>query len=357
MAMERMVIPAIIAVGHILALVVLAGTVLAAGGGLWGLYVATTIAGLLRAGVYWVALLRFNVRPKFPVDWEIARALVINGAPIAVTSFLSLAYMHSDKILTTRYLGESATGQLTAGFTIVFGVIELLSTTVLVAVFPMMSRAHGSGARPMFEFMIMKLAFFNLILSLPLAIYTSLLAVPLSRWLFGADYTLTADVLQVLIWFTVVTMVANVFSQALLIENRQRRILAIRSLALMFNIALLRILLPQIGVAGAAVASLIAEILVLSLMAYSFTFPAEWWRRMFHPLWRLALAGAVLAAVVLVVRGVHPILAGAVGVPIYMALVFFSGMLAKDDWDLIYRLAIAMPGGVVIRRYWKRGLG
>ena len=34
------------------------------------------------------------------------------------------------------------------------GVIELLSTTVLVAVFPLMSRAHGAGQKTMFEFML-----------------------------------------------------------------------------------------------------------------------------------------------------------------------------------------------------------
>jgi O-antigen/teichoic acid export membrane protein len=235
-------------------------------------------------------------------------------------------------------------------------VIELLSTTVLVAVFPMMSRAHGSGMRAMFDFMIEKLAFFNLMVSLPIAVFTSLLAVPLSALLFGAEFTRTADVLQVLIWFTVVTMVANVFSQALIIENRQRRVLAIRSFALAINIALLIALLPQIGVRGAAVASLTAEIVALVMIMRSFTFPADWWSRVIGHLWRLALAGAILAAVVIVAREAHPILAGIIGAPVYVALVVFSGAIARDDWDLIYRLAVAMPGGAVIGRYWKREL-
>jgi O-antigen/teichoic acid export membrane protein len=356
LAQERMVIPALISAAHVTALVIVAGAALAAGAGLWGLYIAALIVGLLRAGAYWIALLRTGVRPAFPVDRALARALLVNGAPIAVTSFLGMAYQHSDKLVTTKLLGEAATGQLTAGFIIVFGVIELLSTTVLVAVFPMMSRAHGSGMRAMFDFMIEKLAFFNLMVSLPIAVFTSLLAVPLSALLFGAEFTRTADVLQVLIWFMVVTMVANVFSQALIIENRQRRILAIRSFALAINIALLIALLPQIGVRGAAVASLTAEIVALVMIMRSFTFPADWWSRVIGHLWRLALAGAILAAVVIVAREAHPILAGIIGAPVYVALVVFSGAIARDDWDLIYRLAVAMPGGAVIGRYWKREL-
>ncbi len=356
LAMERMVIPAVISAGHITLLVILAGVALAVGGGLWGLYVATLIAGLVRAAVYWIVLLRFKVRPEFPVDRNIARILVINGAPIAITSFLALAYTHADKLLTTALIGTDSTGQLTAGFVIVFGVIELLSTTILVAVYPVMSRIYASGQRELFELMIEKVSFFNLILSLPVGIYTSLLAVPLAAWLFGAGYTRTASVLQILIWYTVVTMVANVFSQALLVKNRQRRILAIRSGTLVLNIALNLALLKPIGVQGAAVASLIAESVALALLVRSFVFPADWWARVIRHLWRLALAGIVLASVVFVTREVHLILSILIGVPVYAALVLFSGALARDDWDLIYRLALAMPGGSVIGRYWKREL-
>ena len=356
LAMERMVIPAIISAGHILTLVTLAGIIMAAGGGLWGLYVATTIAGLLRAAVYWAVLLRFKVRPTFPLDWEIARSLMINGAPIAATSFLSLAYMHSDKLITTALIGEESTGQLMAGFVIVFGVVELLSVTVMVAVFPLMSRTFGSGELEMFDFMIEKLSFFNLILSLPLAVYTSLLAVPLSTWIFGADYTRTADVLQVLIWYTVVTMVGNVFSKAMLIQNRQTRLLLIRTGGLFINIALNIVLLPTIGIPGAAVATLIAESVILVLIVRSFAFPAEWWTRVTGHLWRLALISMILAGIVFVLREIHPIVAALIGVPVYGVLVIVSGTIAQDDWDLIYRMVMAMPGGHVVGRYWKREL-
>jgi O-antigen/teichoic acid export membrane protein len=356
LAMERMVIPAIIATGHITLLVILAGIVLAAGRGLWALYTVTLIAGLARAAAYWLVLMRFHIRPDFPVDRAIMRSLVINGAPIAVTSFLSLAYTHADKIITTALIGEKSTGQLTAGFVIMFGVIELLSVTIMVAVFPLMSRTYASGQHEMFDFMIEKLSFFNLILSLPIGIFTSLLAVPLSAWLFGAGYTKTADVLQISIWFTVVTMVGNVFSKALLIQNRQTRLMVARAGGLMINIALAIILLPLIGVSGAALAMFIAETVILVMLVRAFTFPPDWWARVKRHLWRLAAAGLVMAGVVLVLREAHPVLAALAGGPVYLVSLRIFGVIGQDDWDLLYRLAIAMPGGAIIGRYWKRKL-
>jgi hypothetical protein len=72
--------------------------------------------------------------------------------------------------------------------------------------------------------------------------------------------------------------------------------------------------------------------------------------------WRLGLAALGLAGVVLLLRGIHPLLAAVIGLPVYVLLLFGSGAIARDDWDLIYRLATAMPGGAVIGRYWKRQL-
>lgn len=356
LAKERMVIPAIIAAGHIALLMGLAALFLAAGGGLWGLYTATLIAGLLRSGVYWVMLLRTGTRPDFPLDRAVARGLLINGAPLAITSFLALAYNHTDKLITTAVLGAEGTGQLTAGFVVVYGVIEMLSTTVLVAVFPMMSRTYASGLQAMFDFMLEKLSFFNLTLSLPIALYTTLLAVPLSAWVFGAEFTRTADVLQVLIWYTVLTMVFNVFAKALLVQNRQRRLLAIRVTGLILNIVLNLVLLPVMGVTGAAVATLIAEGVALVLVLRAFDLDAAWWQRMTSHVWRLGVAGLALGAVLWLLRDVHPLLAAAAGAPVYVGLVLVSGAIASDDWDLIYRLATAMPGGAWVGRYWKREL-
>jgi O-antigen/teichoic acid export membrane protein len=273
-----------------------------------------------------------------------------------VTSFLALAYQHADKLLTTALIGAEGTGQLTAGFVIVFGVIELLSTTVLVAVFPLMSRTYAGGQQRLFEVMLEKLAFLNLTVSLPVAIFTSLLAVPLAAWVFGAEFTRTADVLRILIWYTVVAMISAVFAKALLVQNRQRRLMAIRVSGLLLNIVLLLVLLPALEVPGAAVATLIAEALILVAVVRSFHFPADWWARMVNHLWRLALVGAATAIIVLALRGVHPLLAALVGAPAYGVLLLLSGAFARDDWDLIYRLATAMPGGALIGRWWRREL-
>jgi hypothetical protein len=49
-----------------------------------------------------------------------------------------------------------------------------------------------------------------------------------------------------------------------------------------------------------------------------------------------------------------PLLGMAAGGIAYLGAVLALRILQPDDWDLLYRLAAALPGGVIIRRVWRR---
>jgi O-antigen/teichoic acid export membrane protein len=354
LAQERMLASSLVTIGHIILLISLAGLALLAGWDLVGVYFATILAGLGRAAALWVLVLRRGVRPQLPFDASIAMPLLRNGAPLALAAFLALAYQHADKLMTTRFIGSSQTGYLTAAFVIVFGIIELLSTTVLIATYPMMSRYYQDGQGDVFGFMVEKLAFFTLLVSVPIALVLSIFAPEITVPLFGPNFAPTADVLRILIWYTVVAMTANVFARGLVVQNRQRSLLAVRATGLALNILLNALLIPRVGIIGAACASLAAELLVLSVLLHYFK--ASGWDlgRMQPRLLRLLLLSGAVAAGMLLLGRVQPLL-GLVGGPLlYAGGVSAGWVLAADDWDLIYRLVAAMPGGKLIRRFWKR---
>jgi O-antigen/teichoic acid export membrane protein len=156
LAQEKMLASSVVSVVHIIVLIALAAGVLLAGQGLQGLYIATLTAGALRALALWGLVIRSGVRPVWPLNTSIAGALLLNGAPLALSSFLMLAYQHADKLMTTRFIGSTQTGYLTAAFVVIFGVIELLSTTILTAIYPMMSRYHADGQGETFGFIVEK---------------------------------------------------------------------------------------------------------------------------------------------------------------------------------------------------------
>ena len=351
LARERMVIASALGVGYIAVLMMVAGLALALGAGLMGVYAATIGAGLLRSAAYWWAIRREGVRLEGPFDRDIARALLTGGAPLALSAFLALAYQHADKLMTTRFIGDTAqTGYLTAAFIIIFGVVELLNTTVLTATYPLMARAHGQGEA--LGFMVEKLAFFTLVIGLALALGVTLFAPALIGPLFGASYAPTADALRVLIWYAAANMAGNIFAQALIAQDRGRLLLGVRAAGLTLNIILNALLIPRIGIVGAALASLGAELLTLAALTAAFHAEGWSWRRLAPRLgWLIALLALTGAAMI----GIgHPIPAAIVGALIYALGLARGPVFAATDWDLLYRLVAAMPGGTLIRRWWKR---
>ncbi len=356
-ARERMVWTSTVDVAHIVLRVALAGLALAAGWGLTGIYLATIGTGLLRSLALIGLNLRTGIRPRWPLDRSLALPLLLNSAPLALTGFLSLAYQHADKLMTTGIIGETSTGYLGPAFIINFGVIEILSTTVLVAVYPMMARYYGNGRDGTFGFMVEKLSLFMLAASLPIAITISIFAEPITLLLFSEQFAPTAGVLAILIWYTALTMVGNVFAKALLIQNRQRLLLIIRSASLLLNVALNAVLLVTYrDPRGAAIASVLAEILFL--LAIVWAFRAEGWslrRRTGATLRLIALAGLV-AALMIALGGINVLLGGFVGLAVYTLGLLWGPILGEDDWDLMYRLAMAMPGGAMLGRWWQRDI-
>lgn len=354
-AREAMLKTSVVEIVHIIIRIGLSLLALLLGWGLLGVYIAAMISGLGRTLVLVYLNWQLGVRPQFPIDREIMMPLLINSAPLALAAFLSLAYQHADKLMTTGILGEAGTGYLTVAFVINFGVIELFSTTILVAMYPLMSRYYGDGKGAMFGFMVEKLSLYMFMISLPMALVISIFASDLTTPLFGQDFAPTAGILSILIWYTMITMIGNVFSKGMLIQNRQRLLLIFRGLGLILNIILNTILLfswrdPR----GAAVASIMAEVLVVFLMIWNFRAVGWQWRKVMPGVSRLLLIGAVVGLLMLAVRDTNALVGIIGGLSLYTAGILFGNVLSPDDWDLLYRIVSTMPGGTLILRYWRR---
>ena len=352
---ERMVVTSATEIAHIGLRIGLALWALSAGWGLLGVYAAAVASGLLRSAALAGLNLRAGIRPQFPLDRDLLRLLLVNSAPIAMTSLLTLAYQHMDKLLTTGILGERVTGYLVVAFVINYGVIELVSVSALVAAYPLLSRVYDDGRNPVFGFLIEKLALYKLLAGLPLALGISVLAEAIILPLLGETYASSADILRLLIWFTALTMFANVIMQGLLVQNRQRLLLVIRGVSLALNVALSAILLSSWrDPRGAVIASIVGELLVVALLLASFR--AAGWQP-----WQLASKGARIGLALLPMGLVMlalresllavPVLAG---VAVYGAGVLLVRALDVEDWDMLYRLMAALPGGSRLRRVWKR---
>lgn len=347
LARERMTITASVEIVHIVARVGLAWVALQLGLGLLGVYGVTLLAGIGRSGALSYAHWRAGLRPLFPLQREIVLPLLRDSAPLALSAFLTLAYQHADKLMTTAFLGERNTGYLAPAFIINFGMTELISTTILVAVYPVLSRYYyDSALRELFGRITETLARVMLMVSLPIVLGLSVFSLPIVLAIYNENYRPTAGVLSILVWYTLIMMVGNVFAKSLLIQNRQRTTLWIRGVSLLINVTmnaffLIRTQDPR----GTAVASVLAETFALGAMLWHFRSVGFLWGRFFARIVRTLGAGAVMAAVMLAIGSGQWGLALVAGGISYGVALLGLGAVTRQDWDIMEKFLGALPFG------------
>lgn len=355
-AQEKMIVTSAMEVVHVVLRVGLAGFALWAGWGLLGVYIATIISGTLRSSILWIIHYTQNLRLDWAIDWRIIGIpMIIDMLPLSAGAVLSLGYDHADKLMMTGIIGVTNTGYLQPAFLIHFGVIELFSTAILVAMYPLMAKYHSANDNDTFGFIVEKLMRFMLMLVLPITIGLTIFADDVIQLIFSAEYLPTIPILRVYIWYTMLTLVSNVFARALLIQNRQRYTLLVTAAALSLNIVVNYILLTQTGKPiGAAIASVAAQALALILLAQTFRANGFNPSSMLPGFIRLAIVAAITSAVMILAGQIFWIIGLIAGGLVYLAGILFGRVLSDADWDLVYRLTAAMPGGHFIRRYWQR---
>lgn len=355
-AQQKMVVTSAMEVAHVLLRLGLAGFALWAGWGLLGVYLATLISGAFRSSILWIIHRKQNLRLDWAIDWRLLGIpMIIDMLPLSAGAVLSLGYDHADKLMMTSFLGKTYTGYLQPAFMIHFGVIELFSTAILVAMYPLLAKYYSANDNETFGFMVEKLVRFMFMLALPVVIGLTIFADDVIQLIYIDEYLPTIPILRVYVWYTILTLVSNIFARALLIQNRQRYILVVTGAALSLNIVVNYVLLTQTGEPiGAAIASVVAQALALILLARTFRAKGFNPSSMIPGFFRLALV-SVIATVVMIVAGeifwIVGLIAGGI---FYLAGILFGRVLSDDDWDLVYRLTAAMPGGDFIRRYWQR---
>ncbi len=341
LAQEKLRHTALVSVLHIAALVTLGGGALWLGYGLRGVYLGSIAASALRALALNAFVWRSGARPaRFP--FTTARRLFVSAAPIGLNGLLALGVTQVDKQITARYLGAESAGHLFAAALLILGVIELLGTPQLTALFPLHARLQGNARAPQLP---ERMSYFMLLWTVPLAIAISAYAPALTRLLFRAEgFEQSGPILAILIWYAALAITSDIFAQVLMMQNWQRRLLFIRAASLSLNIALNVALLTQWrDVRGVAIASVCAEAFVLTALVWQLRHYGIRWRRLARRVGRLGMAAIAVAALFWLLRDGRAWLGVPLAVGGYALALWRGGLLNDEDRELLTILWRMLP--------------
>lgn len=271
-AHERMGLPAAIGVATSILNVILGVGALLLGWGIVGLSVAALVASCLTALPFWRILrrdfptLRVALAPPLllRLDRPVALSLLRAGWPLMLNALLVGLFFRIDGFIIQPVLGEFALQQYSAAYSFLNFVL-LITPAVTLALFPRMAR-HAASDRPrlLHEFTFALKAL--LVLSVPIVLFTVWFAPLLVSVLTGfrPEYLPgAATALQILIFFLPFSFINGLTQYVLIALDLQRLITRAFALTTAFNLAANLVLVPLYDIRGAAVATILSELVLL----------------------------------------------------------------------------------------------
>lgn len=256
MAIERMDISSFLSVFSAIQLLILGSLVLWLGWGLvaialvmiWERF-STALLGiyLLKKNIDLNHSLSFhkNYQPLF---------LLKASIPFAMLNLIGNMHQRIDVLLMPEFVSFSDIGQYSTAYRVLEATI-MIPTVIASASFPEMARsfkdAYAHYQTVAGQSLKNSLALSNIVIG-----FLFLFSGPIVRFIFGSQFSLAAQLLQILTWGLFFQSINNTLGRSIIAVDLEWFFIPIAILALLSNVFLNLYLLPKIGVFGSAVATL-----------------------------------------------------------------------------------------------------
>jgi O-antigen/teichoic acid export membrane protein len=268
-AYERMTVPAVVGIGTSVLNVALGLGALALGWGIIGLALASLLSTLATALYFARILQRDFPEVGAPVaglrlSRDAAVALLKTGWPLMLNALLVGLFFRVDQFIIQPVVGEVGVEKYQAAYSYLNFVL-LITPVVTLALFPRMARhARDDIARLNYEYgFALKVL---LVLAGLIVVMTLWFAPLLITIVTGGKQIYLPDsavALQILIFFLPFSFVNGVTQYVLIALDKQRLITGAFALTVAFNVVANLVLIPLIGINGAALTTVLSELVLL----------------------------------------------------------------------------------------------
>jgi O-antigen/teichoic acid export membrane protein len=287
-------------------------------------------------GVWAVRRHRLVQRPITitPRTWP---QLIRGGLPFGfITLSLTISYT-VDSVMLSRVAAPQVVGWYNAAYHLSQSMLFFFDG-VTTAMVPTLAKAYLTNV------VLVQAWFFRsvkviLLLGLPIAAGGSLVALPLITFLYGEQYLPAVLAFQIIVWDVPLLLFTSFSGNMTTIVGEERAAARIFFIAAISNIILNLLLIPQFSLYGAAVATLVTD-LVAAIQFYFVLGRRLELPNMTSIALRIVAATSIMGAAVFVIvdMGLSFLLAIAVGGLTYAGMVVAMRILDEQEWNLLRRL-------------------
>jgi len=225
---------------------------------LYGFFLGLALAEIVAT----IILLRWlfsNYRFKFSsVSGDLALNLLKFGIPLLLTELSYLLLSYVDRYMIVAYSGEKILGLYTVGYNLPSYANELIMFSLSYAVVPIYTELYQKEGKEKTEEFLSRVLNYYLMAVIPLCVGYYAVAHDLLVTLASNKYIEAAAFSPIIFIGLVILGMNSILCAGLYLQKKSLQILAVMITAVIVNIVMNMILLPNYGAMGASVARLIA---------------------------------------------------------------------------------------------------
>lgn len=206
--------------------------------------------------------------PRFRPSLSRYKDYAKRGVPLAFSFLLGLVLLEIDKIMLPHLLPENMDPREAVGLyqstTVLAYKFEMIIIPFTTAITPPLVAALKESVEA-FPRLLGRALRFALILGLPVAVGTGIIALDIMDFVFGDDYRGAVPVLSVLVWFVPLQFINRVMAASVAVDDKERWVAIAVAIAVAANLGANTVLVPLMGITGAAVATIISEALLAGI--------------------------------------------------------------------------------------------
>jgi O-antigen/teichoic acid export membrane protein len=251
----------------------------------------------------------------------------LKGMPFFIPALLAMVGSKFGVILLSKLAGDASVGVYGAALVIVDR-LTVIPDGICTALFPTIASVYQRSKEDAIS-LFQKVFLYLVLLGLPMAVGTTLLASPIIKLIYGSKYQDSSLVLQILIWWLFMVFVNAIQSSTLSAIHREKKVAILPFISMPIYIFMNFLLIPKYGANGTAVSSIIAS-LVSSVVVYKITkkyFTSKLIE--FKILLKILLANLIMAVTIMFLASLNLFFTITAGVLSYAIAVF---MLKVIDW-------------------------
>lgn len=231
----------------------------------WFVFVLLFDSITLAVTYFLVYKLKNNSIFYFDFDFKVAIFLIKSGWPLIFAGLGFTLFSNIDSLMIKEMIDETAVGLYASAYKLTV-VWYFLPGLVLTSVMPAIVRSKDNIIEFKYRTQIVTgiLVWFAIFL----AVFTSFFSDYIVQYTFGEEYSEASSLLVLLIWINVIIFFNSCWNNIHMINNKTKWVMYFHFLTTFLNIGLNFLLIPLMGVIGAAYAVLFS--LILSLIIFSF---------------------------------------------------------------------------------------